>query len=413
MKYVTLSIALLFGTLSFAQTEVTVNTAAANADQVYYSLLNGVVATAPLAEWDLAFEITGFTSSILVNTAKGHLVYQTDAAITDWASVNVPDEASWIALNNSETNWSEGALTYGSTVDEEGFDLGWGTYNMVTHVVAGTRIYAIQMVDGGWKKLRINGLSGGVYSFTYADLDGSNEQNASLVKADFTGKNFGYWDMSSHQAVDHEPMAAEWDLVFTKYLSYIPAGDAWYAVAGVLANMPVECAQLDGVDPITVEHGAAEGQYGTDINVIGSDWKVFNMTTFMYEYVTDRAYFVKDVAGNLWKLVFTGYGGSATGTMTFTQQLMSATAVAEVDLGSAMIFPNPAIGQAHVVLDLPVQDAVVSILALNGQELRTQRLNGITRSTVHSIDLAGIPSGMYMLRVAHAEGVIGSRLIVQ
>ena len=78
-----------------------------------------------------------------------------------------------------------------------------------------------------------------------------------------------------------------------------------------------------------------------------------------------------------------------------------------------MIFPNPAIGQAHVVLDLPVQDAVVSILALNGQELRTQRLNGITRSTMHSIDLAGIPSGMYMLRVAHAEGVIGSRLIVQ
>ncbi|MCB9171187.1 MAG: hypothetical protein H6594_12640, partial [Flavobacteriales bacterium] len=56
---------LLLSAAMNAQTTVTVTTAPANADQVWYSLQNGTVRTAPLDEWDLGFEIAGFTASIL------------------------------------------------------------------------------------------------------------------------------------------------------------------------------------------------------------------------------------------------------------------------------------------------------------------------------------------------------------
>src|SRR5690606_27879220 len=203
--------------------------------------------------------------------------------------------------------------------DEDG-NMGWGTYNTLSHIISGTQMYAILMADGmTWKKLRIDGLVGGTYHFTYADLDGSNEQNATLAKSGFSGRNFGYWDLTQHTSVDREPASADWDLLFTKYMSDL--GAMWYGVAGVLQNTGVQVAQLDGVDPLTVEAVAAEGQYSSAINIIGSDWKT--LSGFSYVIVPDRAYFVKAKNGALWKLVFTDYSGSATGVMTFTQELVS------------------------------------------------------------------------------------------
>ncbi|MCB0794165.1 MAG: hypothetical protein KDB88_05465, partial [Flavobacteriales bacterium] len=69
-----------------SQTPVTVSTAAGNAEQVWYSFQNGEVATAALADWDLAFEIAGFTASIRVNTQKGMRVFKAPYAVQDWAS---------------------------------------------------------------------------------------------------------------------------------------------------------------------------------------------------------------------------------------------------------------------------------------------------------------------------------------
>src|SRR5690606_11261112 len=78
-----------------AQTSVTVSTAAANSEQVWYSLLNGEVDSAPLAEWDLAFEMVGFSSSIRVNTAKGLVVYETPTAIAQWDNLVAVDVDNW------------------------------------------------------------------------------------------------------------------------------------------------------------------------------------------------------------------------------------------------------------------------------------------------------------------------------
>ena len=416
MKLSTLSLSLLLASATLAQTTVTVTTSAGNATQTYYSLLNGVQGSAELASWDLAFEINGFTSSIQVNTAKGLSVYETPAAIADWSSVNSPDEENWTKLYNSETYWSAGALTHGNNLDQpDGFNVGWGTYNMITHTIMGTKVYVIKSADESYRKLRINSLASGTYSFTFADLDGSNEQTSSLLKSAFSGKNHGYFSFEGNAVLDLEPPTASWDLVFTKYTSIInsPAPTA-YAVAGVLQNRNVPAMQIDGVDTSIADWTTAA--FDTSINIIGYDWKTYNMGTSMYEYAEDRTYFVLDRAGNIWKLIFTEYGGGSNGDMTFTQELVSSVGLEEVT-GSGVdltIYPNPSSdGTVQLVMNETPKNSVLSILDASGRVVAQHLLPIATGPVVRSIDLDGIPAGVYHIRV-QGEGVSSSaKLMVQ
>lgn len=154
--------------------QITVTTGPANAQQSWFNLLDETTITRPLAEWDLAFEINGgFNVGVLVNTAKGMKVYQAPYAIADWASVDTTGMASsWTELNNSDTSWSHGALNQHLSGE---FDLGWGVYNMITHVVEGDSVFIVKQAGGDWRKLRIDALASGAYTFTYAALDGSGE----------------------------------------------------------------------------------------------------------------------------------------------------------------------------------------------------------------------------------------------
>jgi hypothetical protein len=416
MKQLVLLGALVLSSSLLAQTTVTVTTSAANASQTYYSLLNGVQATAELDSWDLAFEISGFTSSIQVNTAKGLSVFETPFAISDWSSVNSPDEDNWTGLNNSETYWSAGALTHGNNLDQpDGFNVGWGTYNMITHTIMGTKIYVIKTAGGSYRKLRINSLASGTYSFTYADLDGSNERTSTLLKSAFSGKNHGYFSFEGNAVLDLEPPTASWDLVFTKYTSIInsPAPTA-YAVAGVLQNRNVSAIQIDGVDTSIADWTSAA--FDTSMNIIGYDWKTYNMGTSMYEYAEDRTYFVVDHAGNIWKLIFTEYGGGSNGDMTFTQELVSSVGLDELSGSTPVlnIYPNPCSdGTVQLLMNETPKNSVLSILDASGRLVAQQLLPIATGPVVRTIDLNGIPAGVYHIRV-QGEGVGSSaKLMVQ
>ncbi|MBK8339261.1 MAG: hypothetical protein IPK99_04325 [Flavobacteriales bacterium] len=83
MRLATLFASGLLAGVLHAQTTVTVTTGPANSEQTWYSLADGVVGSAALAEWDLAFEIQGFTASILTNGAKGIVLYKAPYAIGD------------------------------------------------------------------------------------------------------------------------------------------------------------------------------------------------------------------------------------------------------------------------------------------------------------------------------------------
>lgn len=411
----TLLLSAAFTALSVsAQTTVTVTTGAGNATQTYYSLANGIQASANLADWDLAFEINSFNSSILVNTAKGLKVYETSAAVDEWELLNAPDVENWTLLQNSETHWSSGALTHGNNLSEPtGLNVGWGNYNMITHTIVGTRIYVLEDLEGDFRKLRINSLATGTYSFTYAALDGSGEQTSALQKSNFIGKNFGYFNLSTGATIDMEPAADEWDLLFTKYIAVIPAPEPTpYPVAGVLQNKRVMAMQVDGVPTAEAMWNGAD--LDSAINIIGSDWKTFNMTTFQYEYPADRTYFVEDRDLNIWKLIFIGYGGSSNGDMTFTQELVSSVGVEEEAYGQLAIFPNPtAQGQVSVVLNSEVRNGQLTVFDRSGRVVKEQLVNGGGALAAVPLDLSGLQAGLYMVRLDATGTVFQTRVVVE
>ncbi len=412
MRLSTLPFAFLITAVATAQ--VTVTTGPGNTLQTYYSLQNDVVVSTALADWDLAFELTGITGSILVNTAKGHQVYKAPYAIAEWASLDTTGlQAGWPMQQNSETDWSSGALNQGLTADP--FDLGWGVYNFVTHNIVGDSCFVLHTAAGDWKKLRIDGFTAtsNSFGFTWADLDGSNEQMGTLVRSDYPGKNFAYYSLATNEALDLEPASADWDLLFTKYIGYVTSPfPTWYPVVGVMQNRMVPALQVDGVPTGSATFWGQE--FSDDINVIGFDWKSFNQTTFQWEYAADRTYFVQDRAGSIWKLVFTAYGGSANGDITFNQELVGQASVNEHGVSSAItIAPNPVRGAtANLILAGDMSSARLSIIDMNGRVVSEERLGSQSGLVQHPLDISALQAGLYVVRV-QGQGIDTSVRLVK
>lgn len=390
-----------------AQTPVTVSISPTYTDQVWYSFQNGEVGRAPLQEWDLAFELTGLTAGVRVNTAKGSVVYETPFTFGTWNQLNAPDEAAWTRIDNDVARWDMGALNHGNNMDDpDGFNVGWGNYNPVNHQMIGNKVYAVLLPDDTWKKLRINSVISGVFSFTYANLDGTDSHDASINKANYTGKNFAYWSFGTNAAMDREPASANWDLLFTKYTDFVPTP---YNVTGVLQNRNVTALEVDGVPTDQADWWG--GDFSSDINIIGSDWKRYSGS---YVIAPDTTYFVKDRAGSVWKIVFTGFGGSATGDMNFNQELMSPAAVSEVAVHQAALraWPNPVEGsQAQVQLELPQVRGTLRVFNAAGRQVAVHQWNQATG--VLALDVKDLAAGVYTLRFEADKAVATGKLVVQ
>ena len=201
-------------------------------NESYYSMENGEQANVDNTNWDLAFDLSGFGASIRTNEHIGTEVYVYPNG-TDWANVDTTGMA-WNTFHNSETTWAIGALDQSNNPSDP-FDLGWGTYNPVTHQITGDSIHIIKLASGDYKKLMIESLASGVYSFKHADLNGANEVSNTVTKGNYTDKNFAYYSITNDVVIDREPANNTWDIVFTKYVGELGPG-TYYGVTGVLSN---------------------------------------------------------------------------------------------------------------------------------------------------------------------------------
>ena len=391
----------------------TVATGTAYANQVWYSLENDNQGTAPKNNWDLAFDVSAFGTSIHANTVIGTKIWTYPLGDTSaWSTVDISDIANWPQQYNSETTWTMGALDAGIDPSNP-FDLGWGIYNINTHIVSGDSIFVVQLANGDYKKLVINNIVGGAYNFTYADINGMNEQVQSLVKSDYTGKNFGYFSLSANAALDREPVSANWDLLFTQYTGFIPSP---YTVTGVLANNGVSIAEVSGVaDPATFADYASQN-FETEINVIGYDWKSFNGSA--YDVAGDLVYFISTASGDIWKIVFTGFKGSSTGEFIFTKEKMSGVGIVEPEKANFnfVTYPNPAMNGNTTIaytLNHTAESGSMEIYALSGELVNTQTLN--TNSGIHTqpVTTSTFNNGVYIIKLTFDGVTTQQRLIVQ
>ena len=406
MKKMLMIVGLISGVTSFGQVisdQVSVQPGYTN--QVYYSLENGEVSNISNQDWDLAFDVSSFGSAIRINGQLGHSVYVAETDTSNWMTVDTNGMASsWTPLYNSDINWATGALNADHDPSNSS-DLGWGLYNSITHHINGTKIFAVLLPDGSVKKLMIRSLVSGTYTFRIANLDNSDDHTQTVVKNDYSGKNFAYYSFSNNTVSDREPGSGDWDIVFTKYIGEL-SPNVHYGVTGALTNNYIEVYEATGDDAEDLVFDPTY-QFETDINVIGYDWKTFSFGIGSFVITDSLAYFIKTPHGDYWKLVMTGFGGSANGDIMFTKEKIGIANITKTDVTAMTVYPNPTTGSLRI--DSPETLETVSVYNYDGQLVFT------TNEVINTIEinLANLPNGMYLLKTMTENGQIATQKIVK
>lgn len=384
------------------------------ANQVWYSLENDEQGSAAKDNWDIAFDVVAITSSIHINSASGVMLWNyPNGDKTAWATVDTNGLSTWNPRYNTDTSWAVGAM--GAYADPSNWlDLDWGIYDMGTHVITGDSIYIIKLVNGDYKKLYIEKLTGGTFYFKFANLDGSNEKSEQVNKSQFVGKSLGYYSISGEATVNREPDMDKWDLVFTQYTAFIPIP---YTITGVLQNRGVTVAKAANIPNKASYTGWQAHSFMSEINTIGWDWKT-HVGMGMYSVQYSLVFFVgvnKQAGADIWKLIFTGFE-NADGKFIFTKQKIAAASVNDVEGHTATmaLYPNPANGSnVQVVYNLQANSttAMLQVTDLAGRTVFAQQLDN-TAGTHTYVLPNNISSGLYIVSVTTDAGRVQQKLVV-
>lgn len=341
--------AMLLPLLSNAANPVndTVTMGAGYANDVFYSLDNGVVKTETRANWDIAFYTNRWSAGIQVNDGGGVMLYTYPLGDTSaWNNIDASGIEGWTNLVNSDTIWEDGAFNRNALGHP---DYGWGVYNTISHDVIGDSLYIVKLANGSLKKLfiqRKNSVTNTFY-FKYADIDGANEVNQVLDVTPYQdNRMFIYYSLMLSMVVDREPDINSWDLVFSRYsaivydLTGVPSN---YVVVGIATNNEVGVAKHHPVDVSFSDWTAAPLEYYR--TPIGHDWKTFDMSLFQWTITDSLVYFIQNRDGDIYKFYPDYFSGTSTGKTGFVKELLSLVGTGEQMAGaeSALtVYPNPA-----------------------------------------------------------------------
>tara|TARA_B100001564_G_scaffold355271_1_gene367286 strand:+ start:303 stop:1418 length:1116 start_codon:yes stop_codon:yes gene_type:complete len=369
---------------------------------------NGEIKNISNDNWDLAFTTDQYASTIRTNDGKGVELYTYHLGDTsDWQNINTSIVNNLSSnMYNSEISWYDGAFENNSLGHP---DYGWGVYNMINHNVTGDSLYIIKTVNGNWKKVWIQELTtAGEYVFKFANLDGTNEISQSILKTNYTDKNFIYFSIDQNTITDREPISSEWDITFTKYIS--PIQGMPYPVTGVLTNINVEVAKATGItDPLTY-FDYSNHNFDSEINSVGYDWK-----SYQGSYIVDanRCYFIKDKNENIWRLVFTSFDGMSTGNIEFNVELISNTSSVNINSPNSLnIFPNPTTYMTNLIFDFE-DECLLNIFDVSGVNVYTEKLYNRGLEVI-SLPTENFDSGLYFLVISKENSIVAKeKLIVQ
>ncbi|HSN49812.1 MAG TPA: T9SS type A sorting domain-containing protein [Bacteroidales bacterium] len=374
------------------------------ASEVYYSMANGNVKTVLRDQWDIAFRTGIMSSSILTNDGTGVTLYTYPKADTaGWATVDTSGLFSWPQMFNDPNDWENGAFSRNAKGHP---DYGWGIYNQQTHNLTGDSIFIIQLRDGSFKKLwiRMKHSSADTYDFRYANLDGTNDQTISLNLTTYQSVDFYGYDLKNNVEVDFQPAKDSWDILFTKYKG-INTGLP-YTVTGVLSNDKLMVKRVAGV-PWSFNNWW-QNEYDSTRSVIGYDWKTFDGTGYSVD--DSLVFFIQNKAGDIYKLYFTKFEGSATGKVVFNIGKVSSVGIQDqkpLETGLS-VFPNPA-GETITVAtaDLPQGD-LITLMNLSGQVIQQKKPAG----TQTTFDVSKINPGIYFIRLVSPQGTTSKKIII-
>ena len=186
-KFYSLILVTLTSFSSYAQDVAydSVSLGADNANMVWYSLSNGEVGTAALADWHIALDVRPMGSTARINGGLGVQLFEY-GTLDQWETASLEGWEMSEPQYNDQTDWSNAAFSQGG---DGMFDFGWGVYDVITHVVTSDRTYLLQLADESWKKVALLSLESGEYQLQFANLDGSAETILNINKSDYPGNS--------------------------------------------------------------------------------------------------------------------------------------------------------------------------------------------------------------------------------
>lgn len=406
---------------AYAQDYVEVAVGASYSNQAYYNLSTDDITTLANDSWDLAFTLGGGDFSILYNESSS-ASFTGPAPELRMYVTNAEDFSETIelasltdSLYNDETSWANGA--FNTTADPTNpFDLGWGLYDPSSHVVTGSRVYALKLRDNSWKKIKVESLQGGVFTVKHADLDGANEATFTVNKADYDSP-MAFFSFTTGE-VTASP--ADWDLVFQRYKSPLDAGGdiIEYPTTGVLTAAGIEVAKAVGVVPAEVEYEDYQEVLTADNNVIGHDWKAFDLENFQWVIAQDRAYFIKMQDDRVWKINFIDFEGSSTGLSVFQKTdlgVITALTDPQSNFTEASVFPNPVIDQFTIAFSLKTAHNNMPVQLINnlGQQVWNGQVDAAAGFNTISMNMPQLTTGMYQLVVGQGNDLWTTTVFVK
>src|SRR5690606_901138 len=126
-------------------------------------------------------------------------------------------------------------------------------------------------------------------------------------------------------------------------------------------------------------------------------------------------YFVETVNSEIYKIIFTGFGGSANGNYIFTKESVGTVGLEE-ELSQKTIlnvYPNPAKDIVNVIFNANTNTNQISIIDITGKEVVKQQLNlgiGLNKTTVL---LNNLNAGVYFLSIISENKIETQKLIIQ
>ena len=297
-------------------------------NQVYIDLSSGKMTTVVRTSWDLGF-YGGAEFRIVLNSSLKMAAKQLATINID--EVQVADETMIISQGQgnatqiddptglfSKTN----GIAEVSSTDAENkvYLINMGSNPATTKPAIGSEGSA-GGTSRGWKKIRVL-KSGSDYKVQYADIAATTHEEIIISKN--SAYNFTFLSLLDKKVVSVEPQKNQWDLNFTTFTNIISgATPTPYFYPDFVVNNLKGGAKTYQVltsaftyDAFTLAN-VDNAKFTEDQRNIGSNWRSTSAAgpdgnpVSQFVLKTDRFFVVKDPAGNVYKLKFTGGANEA------------------------------------------------------------------------------------------------------
>lgn len=273
--------------------------------------------------WNLNFYAQSNNFFVKLNDAANMKAFNTNS--TAFEDVLVFDDTWVSSVDNAEGDLNQLALDLNFI--DNGLDTLY-TDKKVYVLMLGTDAAGI---DIGYKKIVIDYFYGNHYHIRFANIDGT-EYHEAIIPKDETLNYVSFSFKNEGEIVSVEPDKNTWDIVFTRSTDVTITNDFSdtifdYSVTGVILNPSTSQAyQIKDTSFISFNKtNVTETNFTNQLNIIGYDWKSYDLENSVYAIRQDNYYILKDGNSLVYKMNFKAFVDPETnerGTISFEYQVL-------------------------------------------------------------------------------------------